>query len=292
MDSRFLGLCIKEVRAIVFEYVEKKHISHCFKKKTKWQANIYDFLKRHPEISMRTPEPTSLNRVLGINQEQIAKHRKITTQHPRANGLVENFNRMINKVVKTATIERESPADLLFQKEPYRVRLSEMTNFLTDDDEIQQMDPKQKLKAKEYADRKSHVQESGIKESDSVLLKNDKKGKLVPAYDPIPYVLKVCGSADSGSADDSENLHLYPETSLEDTLAVKDTHEDDNEQIHENIMDDLINEENGGQKGQNSNLMDDRPVRARAPPKWLDDYELGDFERSASNLSSRLKTLI
>ena len=35
------------------------------------------------------------------------EHHIITPLHPRANGLVENFNRMINKVIRTSAIERK-----------------------------------------------------------------------------------------------------------------------------------------------------------------------------------------
>ena len=36
------------------------------------------------------------------------EHKSITPRHPQANGLAENFNRMINKVVCTAAIVRKS----------------------------------------------------------------------------------------------------------------------------------------------------------------------------------------
>ncbi len=35
-------------------------------------------------------------------------HHFITPRHPRANGLVENFNRMMKKVTRTAAIERKA----------------------------------------------------------------------------------------------------------------------------------------------------------------------------------------
>ena len=52
MDSRFFGLAINEVRAIVFEYVSKKKIPHCFKVESKLAGRDFlgGFLKRHPEI--------------------------------------------------------------------------------------------------------------------------------------------------------------------------------------------------------------------------------------------------
>ena len=36
------------------------------------------------------------------------EHKPITPRHPQANGLAENFNRMVNKVVCTAAIEPKS----------------------------------------------------------------------------------------------------------------------------------------------------------------------------------------
>ena len=142
------------------------------------------------------------------------EHHTITPLHPRANGLVENFNRMVNKVIRTSTIERKCwkqelykflrnyratphvttgkyPADLLFQTRPYRVRLPELSSFQTDDSEIRERDAKKKSQAKQYADRKRYVQTSNIQVGDAVLVRNKKKGKLEPKYDPQPYTVVV-----------------------------------------------------------------------------------------------------
>ena len=74
------------------------------------------------------------------------KHRRITPRHPKANGLVENFNRMIIKILKIARMEclpwrdelrtfllnyratihlstGKSPAELFFGKRPFKTRL-------------------------------------------------------------------------------------------------------------------------------------------------------------------------
>ena len=42
---------------------------------------------------------------------------------------------------------------------------------------------------KAYADKHRHVKESDIKTGDRVLVKNQQQGKLVPFYDPSPYVV-------------------------------------------------------------------------------------------------------
>ena len=95
------------------------------------------------------------------------KHQLITPRHPRANGLVENFNRMVKKVTRTAVIERkswkqelytflrnyratphsttgESPANLLFQRRQYRVRLPELPPPAIDDKLVRDRDSSQK----------------------------------------------------------------------------------------------------------------------------------------------------
>ena len=122
------------------------------------------------------------------------EHKPITPRHPQANGVAENFNRMVNKVVCTAAIERKSwkqelykflrnyratphlttgkcPADLLFQKRPYRIRLPEQLVPVLCDKDFRQRDAQQKLKAKQYADRKVYVKKSTLVPGDVVLVR-------------------------------------------------------------------------------------------------------------------------
>ena len=140
-------------------------------------------------------------RLMGI------KHQLITPRHPRANGLVENFNRMVKKFTRTAVIERkswkqklctflrsyratphsttgESPANLLFQRRPYKVRLPELPPPAVDDKLVRNRDASQITK--KYADQKQYVKVSPIAPGDKVLLKNERKGKIVPYYDAQP----------------------------------------------------------------------------------------------------------
>ncbi|CAB4010962.1 Transposon Ty3-I Gag-Pol poly [Paramuricea clavata] len=140
------------------------------------------------------------------------QHNSITPLHPQANRLVENFNRMINKVMRTSSIERKcwkqeffkflrnyratphtttgkSPAELLFQTRPYRVRLPELSTSHDTDNEVRERDAEKKLQAKQYADRKSYVKLSNLKVGDLVLMRNERKGKLQPVYDPKPYTV-------------------------------------------------------------------------------------------------------
>ena len=81
------------------------------------------------------------------------------------------------------------PADLLFQKHPYRIHLPKQLVPVFCGKEFRQRDAQQKLKAKQYADRKVYVKKSMLVSGDVVLVKNEKKGKMMPCYDPKPYII-------------------------------------------------------------------------------------------------------
>lgn len=70
LEKRFYGMTTVEIRRLAFDLAEKNLIPHPFNKSTKlagpdWLAG---FRKRHPEISLRTPEATSIARAQGFNQ--------------------------------------------------------------------------------------------------------------------------------------------------------------------------------------------------------------------------------
>ena len=139
------------------------------------------------------------------------EHIPITPVYPKANGLVENFMKNIVKVNRTAIVERKSlkqelykflrvyratphcstqktPAELMFQARPFRARLPEI-NTEVDDSAVRDNDKRKKLTQKMNADNKSYVKTSNIKVGDSVLLKQYKTSKMLPVYDPEPYIV-------------------------------------------------------------------------------------------------------
>ncbi|XP_011859227.1 PREDICTED: uncharacterized protein LOC105556736 [Vollenhovia emeryi] len=69
----FYGLTPRELRRIAFEFAEAKQIKHRFNKSTKLAGKdwLYLFLQRNPEISLRQPEGTSLNRINAFNKEEV-----------------------------------------------------------------------------------------------------------------------------------------------------------------------------------------------------------------------------
>jgi hypothetical protein len=69
----FYGLTPRELRRIAFEFAEAKQIKHRFNKSVKLAGKdwLYLFLQRNPEISLRQPEGTSLNRINAFNKEEV-----------------------------------------------------------------------------------------------------------------------------------------------------------------------------------------------------------------------------
>lgn len=73
MESRFFGLSITDLRHLAYQLAEKHGLTHRFNKETqlagwKW---YYKFIKNHPEISLRSPEATSMARCKGFNKETV-----------------------------------------------------------------------------------------------------------------------------------------------------------------------------------------------------------------------------
>lgn len=73
MQERFYGLMPSDVRKLAFEFAEKLHIPHSFDSDAKMAGADWMgcFLKRHPELAIRKPEPTSIGRAVGFNRPQV-----------------------------------------------------------------------------------------------------------------------------------------------------------------------------------------------------------------------------
>ena len=192
------------------------------------------------------------------------EHHTITPLHPRANGLVENFNRMINKVIRTSAIERKCwkqelfkflrnyratphvttgkcPADLLFQSRTYRVRLPELSTFQKDDKEIRERDAKKKSQAKQYADRKRYVKPSTVVE---------KKGTMVTASRDNPrHVI-------------TRNSSFFKRLKIEENSDKVDQIDNDDEITENNVVD----LEQVGSDDENNR---EQQFEDEAPEEWL-----------------------
>lgn len=73
LDSQLMPLSKKEFLSLAYKYAEKLGVDHRFNKDKKEAGKdfFYDFMKRFPDISLRTAEATSLQRAAGFNREQV-----------------------------------------------------------------------------------------------------------------------------------------------------------------------------------------------------------------------------
>src|ERR1700733_6794435 len=75
MQSRFFGITPSDLKRLAFQLAMRNNIIHPFSKTKEMagQAWLTSFLLRHPEISLRKPEPTSLTRAVGFNKPQVTR---------------------------------------------------------------------------------------------------------------------------------------------------------------------------------------------------------------------------
>lgn len=73
MSNKFYGLTREQFRQTCYVIAERFGIAERFNKanKTAGKDWLYGFLQRHPELSIRKPEATSINRILGFNKVEI-----------------------------------------------------------------------------------------------------------------------------------------------------------------------------------------------------------------------------
>lgn len=73
LESLLFGLCINDVRSLAFQIAEKNEIPHNFSQETRMAGKkwFYSFKARHPELTYREPQATSLARVKGFNKENV-----------------------------------------------------------------------------------------------------------------------------------------------------------------------------------------------------------------------------
>lgn len=72
-ESLMFGLTITDVRKLAFDVADKNQIPHNFNKETRLAGKkwFYAFKARHPEISLREPQATSMQRVKGFNRQNV-----------------------------------------------------------------------------------------------------------------------------------------------------------------------------------------------------------------------------
>ncbi|XP_072400266.1 uncharacterized protein [Diabrotica undecimpunctata] len=75
LSKIFYGLTSIQLRKEAFAYAEKLNLKHSFNREKQKAGKdwLYGFMSRHPELSFRKPEATSLNRIQGFNKDQVSR---------------------------------------------------------------------------------------------------------------------------------------------------------------------------------------------------------------------------
>jgi hypothetical protein len=73
MDQTFYGLTIKDICQIVYQFADRNRIPNTFNKELGLAGRdfVMGFLKRNPRLALRKPEPISINRIVGINRDDV-----------------------------------------------------------------------------------------------------------------------------------------------------------------------------------------------------------------------------
>lgn len=128
---------------------------------------------------------------------------------PQANGEVERQNRSLLKRLKIAHAEKQnlrdelltyllmyrstphtttgvSPAELLFGRK-IRTKLPDLNDKILLDEELREKDALQKMRGKDYYDKRNRVQDCNLRPGETVLLNKSKENKLSPEFDATKY---------------------------------------------------------------------------------------------------------
>lgn len=76
LDERYFGFSASELRKVAYQFAERNNIRHPFndQKQEAGKDWLASFLSRHPELSLRTPENTSLARASAFNRVNVNKY--------------------------------------------------------------------------------------------------------------------------------------------------------------------------------------------------------------------------
>jgi hypothetical protein len=71
MDARFYGLTKQDLCTLAYEFANQNNLVHNFQNERAGEQWYSNFMQRHPELSLRAPEPTSIARACGFNKPQV-----------------------------------------------------------------------------------------------------------------------------------------------------------------------------------------------------------------------------
>jgi transposase InsO family protein len=140
------------------------------------------------------------------------QHKKITPRHPKAQGKVEGFNKLVNKTASIASQEwldlHEATYDMLqayrstphpaTKATPYELLINRQVRTKLDhfpvelspkDKETREMDASYKKKVKQYHDTRHNSKRHKFQIGNAVVVKREKKRKTETIYKPYIYII-------------------------------------------------------------------------------------------------------
>ena len=156
------------------------------------------------------------------------QHRKVSAEDPEANGLAENFMKVLKKSWHTSMVEGKNPkqemykllrqyratphsstgrapAEVLFNR-PFKTRLPNLARPTHGSQGLKEKHDASKATQKHYKDLKANVRPHTISVGDKVLLLQTTT-KQRPWYDPLPYlVTRVQGTQITVSREDGKTF--------------------------------------------------------------------------------------
>ena len=120
MEKMLYGLSTVDIRRLAYEYAEKIGVQHRFRHENKMAGKewLRGFLARHPELSIRKPEGTSMARAVGFNRAQVTRffdlYKDLAREHKYTGMRVWNMD-------ETGLSSVQQPVNVVAQKGKKRV---------------------------------------------------------------------------------------------------------------------------------------------------------------------------
>ena len=185
-------------------------------------------------------------------------HHPVTPHYPQANGLVENINKPIMKVIRTAQVEHRywhhalfeflmlyratphsstkfSPSQLLFNR-PIPAKLPHCSSTTVETSVLsaaRQNDHLAKNPSKFYADKRRRSKPCPLRIGDTVIVKRRKRNKLSTTFDPTPFVIiarkgnMITAKGPEGMNNVTRNSTFFKKISINHPLRKREEGRDD-----------------------------------------------------------------
>lgn len=116
MESRLFGLTSRDVRSLAFQLAERNKLEHTFNKETGLAGKDWfrGFMHRHPNLAIRSPEPTSAARARSFNRENVDQFFKLLEN------LMDTHHFMVHRVFNVdetgITTVQNKPSKIIAKK--------------------------------------------------------------------------------------------------------------------------------------------------------------------------------